>query len=67
MRSFMLDYINDIVYQSPFMGTDDQKKRITDTIMVIYADVHLRTWHDLDYLLDVVHFHRECHNYGILK
>jgi hypothetical protein len=35
--------------------------------MAIYADVHLRTWPDLEYLLDVVHFHRECHNYSILK
>lgn len=52
---FMLGYVSSIVCQSPFTGIDDQKKRITDTIMAIHADVYPRTWQDLEYLLDVVH------------
>jgi len=51
----MLVYLSSIVCQSPFPGFDDQKKRITDTIMAVHADVHPRTWQDLEYLLDVVH------------
>jgi hypothetical protein len=54
LDAFMLGYINSIVYQSPFVGIDDQKKCITDTIMAIHADVHLRTLQDLEYWLDVV-------------
>lgn len=51
----MLGYVSSIVYQSPLTGIDHQKKRIADTIVAIHADVHPRTWQDLEYLLDVVH------------
>jgi hypothetical protein len=50
----MLDYVSIIVYQSSFTGIDDQKKRVTDTTMAIHADVHPRSWQDLEHLLDVV-------------
>lgn len=55
MDCFMLGYLSSIFCQSPFTGIDDQKKRITVTIMAIRADVHPRTWQELEYLLEVVH------------
>jgi hypothetical protein len=32
----------------------DMKKRITDAVMTIHADMLLRIWQDLEYRLDIV-------------
>jgi hypothetical protein len=52
-------YVMSTVYQSTVTGTNDLEKRITTTI---HANMFLRTWQQLEYLLDFVRATKGVHS-----
>jgi hypothetical protein len=46
---FMRSHVKSTVYPSRVTEIDDLKRRITDSIMTVHADMLLRTWQELAY------------------
>jgi hypothetical protein len=67
---FMWGYVKNIVYHSPVTSINDLKRHIMDSVLTIHADMLLRTWHELDYQLEIIRATKGPHievYYGKLK
>jgi hypothetical protein len=47
-------YVKSTVFLSPVARIGDMNNCITDAIMTLQADMLIRTWEELEYLLDIV-------------
>jgi hypothetical protein len=59
--SGLWDYVKSNVFRTPVNVLNDLKTRIRKAILDIPADMLHRTWHELEYRLDVLHATKGAH------